>query len=971
MTNISDKTSYFLDQITENIIENYSDIISDLCIVLPTQRSKFYLLKNINKKLSKTIILPKIISIDDFMVETSGLYKADNMYLLLELFEIYKIESKETNIDFMKFSGWATLFLGDIDDIDKSLNDAKTIFKSIFDYKELGFFGNDEENITEIENKWLTFFHSLFDYYQKLNSNLLKKHIGYTGMIYRFVAENIHYLIDNKTISSSPLKYQKILFCGFNALTKSEISTIKYLIDNNKAEIFWDADNFYLQNEQNNAGEFLRKNFKVFNQTNLKFISNNFKESKKNIKIFAAPNNVSQAKFLSHITANPELYDINLEQTAYVIPNNDILLSLFNSIENKNINYTMGFPLSNTNLLQLINLLLDIQIGIKNISEVKDSYSNKIYFKNLISILNHSYIAMILKHYNFDNIAFISIIQNNNKVYYSTEDIEKILFKNAKKFEQVKHIFSIWNNIDDCLLTFKQLIVILNNIFIKEENLSTESFKNERLFFINSKNQIENLIDNIEKLSVIYNSSLSNFKNIQFLLKNETSSLSINLDGDSTKGVQVLGLLETRALDFKNVVVVSTNENIIPQGYNQNSLIPFEHKKKFDLPTHHYTDAIYAYHFYRLLQRAENIILVYNTDISEGKMEKSRFINQLLLELPKYNSNCVIEHKIINFKNNYSEKKPIKIRKNEEIISKLYNLKYSPSSIIKYIKCPLSFYFAYIEQIKEPQEVLEQIGNDLFGTVVHKVLETIYKPKINYILNKEDIIDFIKTKNLEELILNTFFENNIKQEELRFGKNKIVFEIIKTYLKSYLEYEKTVIENNELIITNLEQNIEYQIEINDKQITLKGSIDRIDMINNIVRIVDYKTGLVQESELKIDLEDDLLFEKIFSSSKTKVFQLLFYAMMAYDNNIINCSEFYSAIISLRKTSEQDIYLSITSKGEKSDKQPKKSLFSYKTIELFKVRLIEEISDILNNEYFEQTKQISNCSYCPYIQICNK
>jgi len=431
----------------------------------------------------------------------------------------------------------------------------------------------------------------------------------------------------------------------------------------------------------------------------------------------------------------------------------------------------------------------------------------------------------------------------------------------------------------------------------------------------------------------------------RFLFENYISAVSMSFQSEATEGLQIMGLLETRTLDFKNVILLSVNEGVLPAGKTVNSFIPQDVKQHFGLQTFKGKDAVFSYHFYRLLQRAENIYLLYSLDAKKGDAEKSRFIYQLKNELNTF-PNIEIIDEIISYPPIKSEAEtPISIKKTDEMLAKLKTQTYSASSISTFLECKLRFYFRYILELEDNNifTIDDMLQGKTIGTVIHSVLETAVENGRFKRMEKYDI---------ERLVSERMCSSDLKlsKEDLLYEKNHLVYQIIIKYIDAYLKHAQSFEEN--IVIKNTEEKLEYKLAVENNPITLKGFIDRIDLQNNITRIIDYKTGVVKDTELKIkDIEHS------FDGEHTKAFQLLFYAYLYHKRHNINFLE--TEIVSFRKIRTPYILF--------IDKEKQ---LSPENLTNFEYLLTETIQSILNQDVpFTATTEIDRCKYCIYKDIC--
>jgi len=440
---------------------------------------------------------------------------------------------------------------------------------------------------------------------------------------------------------------------------------------------------------------------------------------------------------------------------------------------------------------------------------------------------------------------------------------------------------------------------------------------------------------------------MADITSFRFLFENYISAISMSFQSEATEGLQIMGLLETRMLDFKNVILLSVNEGVLPAGKTVNSFIPQDVKQHFGLQTYNGKDAVFSYHFYRLLQRAENIYLLYNLDAKKGNAEKSRFIYQLKNELNTFPNSEIIDE-IISYPPVKSEAEtPISIKKTDEVLAKLKTQTYSASSICTFLECKLRFYFRYILELEDNNifTIDDMLQGKTIGTVIHSVLETAVEHGRFKRMEISDIERLVSERMCSP-------DLNLSKEDLLYEKNHLVYQIIIKYIDAYLKHAQSFEEK--VVIKNTEEKLEHKLAVENNPITLKGIIDRIDLQNGITRIIDYKTGTVKDNELKIrDIEH------AFDGDHTKAFQLLFYAYLYHKQ--YNTDLLEAEIVSFRKI-RTPYSLSIG----------KEKQLSLEYLTNFEYFLIETIQSILNQDVpFTATTEIDRCNYCVYKDICVK
>lgn len=957
----------FLEKTVRHLHFKYGDDISELCIVLPNRRAGLFLKTHFASVLNKTFWAPEVYATEDFVALLSELEMADATTLLFELYETVKNVSNHQTESFDDFSKWGQLLLNDLNEIDRYLVDAKQLFGNLKDIKELETWTlNKEEGLTDFQKQYRKFWQSLGDYYFDFQKRLLSKHQAYQGLSYRVVAENLDEKINKR-------QWKKIIFAGFNALNKAEEKIIEGLLNSGKAEILWDIDRYYVNDIKQEAGKFFRKyqdihRFSKANKGdsgNVVFDENLLSTQKKRIRIIGATKNVAQAKLAGNIVEQFQKQQPDLQNTALVLADENLLFPVLHSLpaDLNDINVTMGYPLKSTPVAGYFDLLFNLHINAQKLNQGKAKYS--FYHKDLLNLLNHPYTNTLVfdkeEHYTVKPV--VKTIQKKNILFASLTTIEKLFTSQSTElFEKLKPLFNYWQTPADALVCAHYLIDILKNAIVaqqKEENKNTANLELEYLFAFTK------IIKRIEALINDYPQSIADIKTLHNVLKQIVRITTLPFYGEPLMGLQVMGMLETRTLDFENVILLSCNEDILPSGKSTGSFIPFELKSYFGLPTYSDKDAIFAYHFYRLLQRAKNIYLVYNTESDVlGSGEKSRFLTQLIYELPKINSQAIITEELFSIPVEVKKSgNKISIKKTIEIIEQLkakaiYG--FSPSLLNRYVNCSLQFYFQAIAGLKEEDDVEEIIGAETLGTVIHEVLETLYQPFVGKKLNADDIKEM---KKQVQTLVEKGFEKNYSSTEISFGKNLLIIKVALKFINNFLDAEKTAITNyekqgNPFIIKKLEENLEAVLTVGNETVNFHGKADRIDSVGNIIRFIDYKTGKADDKELKFTEWERLKTD----STLAKSFQLLMYAWMYYKMNPAVKDNMVSGIITFRELS----------KGLKTVKVNDSDRIDSDILNTFEEQLKNITSEILNPEIeFKQTEQLDNCLYCSFKGICGR
>ena len=863
----------FLHHLAQKVLDNHSDNISGLTIVLPNKRAKVFLLDELKSLVTNNIFAPEIISIEDFIQDVAGIRSIDSVELLFEFYEVYlSITNTDKQESFESYANWAKTLLQDFNEIDRYLLVPDTILKYLENIKEIEHWSVDLNKRTDLIEKHLAFWKKLPEYYHSLYHYLLNKGVGYQGLIYREAVQNLNHFTENNGD-------KHFIFAGFNALNHAEEKIIQHLLALDNAKIYWDIDEALLYDSYHDAGLFQRR-FKaewIYYKTHpYEWIVNDFKEEK-NIHVISTSKSIGQAKIAgSIIEKHIDQNNSNLQNVALVLGEENLLLPILHSLPNTvdALNITMGFSSKNNPAQLLIAKLFKMHSN----ALTRNAASYVMYYKDVLDILTHPLIEPFV---NASDLVYR--INKNNYTFITHKKIDELHPEGNELFQ---FIFKKWDansvtvleNISQILLKIKD-----NLNYESDEEKITNAFVYSIYKIIN---KMISYFSNHKQIDTI--------KTLQAIYKQVIDVAEVSFEGEPLKGLQIMGVLESRALDFETVIITSVNEGKFPAGKSINSFIPYDVKKEYGLPTFKEKDAIYTYHFYHLLQRAKTIYLIYNSD-SEGfdAGEKSRFITQLEVEKqPKHT--LMFQHYNPNVPNIAHQ--PIVIPKTASVMLRLREIAekgFSPSSLTTYIRNPIQFYFQRILRISETDEVEENIAANTLGTIIHGALEELYKPFIGRILTMDDIkssltkIDYEVQKQFKEIY---------KEGEIEKGRNLLAFEVAKRNVLNFLKLELEALEKgDEVQILALETT--YERNLTDVRlpfpVLIKGNVDRIEIRNGKVRIIDYKTGKVDKNNVVLK-QWNALTEDI---KNDKIIQLLAYVFM-YEPKA-NGQEIQAGIISFK------------------------------------------------------------------------
>lgn len=822
-------------------------------VILPSKRAVTFFKKEFAKQNKHARFLPKITSIDTFIEEVSGLRLATPSELQYHLYAIYQKSKYFTEKDsFEEFLKWGNTIIQDFNEIDRYLIDEKSFFYYLKNIQELKDWGSSEihwaakKQQTQLTNNYLTFWNNLNALYKSFNIYLNDIGKGYQGLIYKAA---------NASINEYILNCNYHYFIGFNALNEAEKNIIKSFETSAKGTFVVDADTYYLNNPYHSAGLFLRsyKGY-FFDNESMSYISNDFLD-KKEVNIINTNKNITQVKYVGDLISKLKATQGNLENTAIVLADESLLIPLLNSLPLNlgEINITMGVPLHETSFSNFFEALFRLHLTYKE--------NEGFYYKSLLHLINQNEI----NHFLSNEITALEQFINSENVFYLKEDLIITLIENNSI---INLLFAPVKNVADFIRRSIHLIIQIKDIYINNR----DSF----LFELTVLQKFYTVFRNIEKLEE-HNSFIDSLQTLHRLFRESLSKETLDLQGNATSGLQIMGMLETRVLDFETIILLSVNEGILPSGKSNSSFITYDMKVHYKLPTYKEKDAIYSYHFYRMLQRCKKAYLLYNSELDAlGSGEKSRFITQLIID---HESGKLPEWKL-NQTTIIPNLKPITnelavVEKNENTLKKLNSIAlqgFSPSALTSYIRNPIDFYKQKVLDVNEYNNVEETVASNTLGTIIHNVLEQLYTPFIGNYICVNDVKHF---HDKITPLINEEFKKIYKLGDITKGKNLIIYNVAKQYISLFLNKEIDVLNSGKTLkILHLEKSVKTTFNLGDKVITLKGIVDRIDELDGCLRIIDYKTGKVNSNELEVyDWENIITDYKKFS----KAFQILMYA----------------------------------------------------------------------------------------------
>ena len=994
----------FLEYVAEDIIGKYGTDLSRIAVVFPNKRAALFLNEHLARIAGQPVWSPAYITISDLFRQHTDLKPADPIKLICD---IHKSFTKCTGIDetLDHFYGWGQLLLADFDDIDKNMADADSIFCNLKDIHELDdisylddeqkemlkrFFANFSDDIdSELKKRFLSLWSHFGDIYHDYNRRLTEQGLGYEGAIYRKVASE----------ESLQMKYDKYLFVGFNLLQKVERVLFSRLMKEGKAKFYWDFDEYYMPTARAQQSASVPNNTASFAAYLTDFpneldntdrdIYANMRRPKR-IRFISSPTENAQARFASNWLLENDRYKAG-RKTAVVMCDESILLPIMHSLppEADKVNITSGFPLAMTPVASLVMLLFDLYtLGLRK----KGTAFNPHYLKKLMA---HPYARHLQEvHLKEMNDVHLKGVHSKgvhlSQVHQGEEHQEGIHQKEEQQ--------TIGDNsgcmgmagmpyppTSAALLHHIATLVKQVGIATKQEGDALTQESVFRMFTI--LNRLAALADSGDLL--VDNTTLRR------LVSQLVGAASIPFHGEPVVGVQIMGVLETRNIDFDNVLLLSCNEGNMPKGVNDSSFIPYSIRKAHGLTTIDNKVAIYSYYFHRLLQRAGDITIAYNNSTDNGHTgEMSRFMLQLLVE-----SGQKIDHYSLTAKNQPSPLMPKAIEKDEAAIGKLEEMsKLSPSAINTYIRCKLAFYYQYIAHIKEPDSDPETIDNRMFGNIFHRAAYLIYKDITDHspVIEKAHIQAYLSNRKLLASVVDRAFE----EEECKTnnGLQIINREVIIEYITKLLKIDQQLcpfsilaMEEEAKVYTQLSFTIpsggalkggalkggalvssapRTSAPTKQYNLTIGGIIDRLDAVTDKqtgkrrIRVVDYKTGNKPSSAIK-SIEEVFDPKNIASKHSNYFLQAILYSLIVSRSKEWNAANdaVSPALLFIKQaaTNDYDPTLCI-------DKHPISDVTVYE--EEFLTKLKETVADMYSpNAAFTPTDDRKKCELCPYRMLC--
>lgn len=936
----------FLEEVVDRFLhERETSELENSYFILPSRRACYYFKRTLAQKLNVPTVSPTVISMDDFIIQSSGLTNIDSMDLLFDVFGLF--QKIDTTVSLNRFLGWGSALIKDFDTIDQALlENPKQLFDYMSEAKVLERWELElphSSSPSDLQKTYFSLFENIYTVYQQLQEKLIRENKAYRGMAYRYVADHVAELLIEPNPSTS------YYFVGLNALSKAEEKIVRSLVQAKRATTFWDTDTFYMRSTHK-AGQVLRayKKDNRFGEWNWEF--DYLQKSPKKITIYPVSNASLQAKLIADLTKKGE------KDLAWVLSDDQILPTLLPSLPDSvdSYNITMGVSLKQSIVYSWLEVLFQLQFHKSKVT-LKTGETSMIpsfHVRDIRKCLEHPlymrYIQKLRKEFPDSNTynELESFIAGYASTVNETE-LKQILAND----ELGKWVFGRWGTqVGPTLLS---ILDVFRDTF-KEMQDAVET---EFLY------QFMVLIQRLEGLVQRYDlKELSTYKYVLFELIKQAK---VPFSGEPIADLQIMSMLETRCLDFRHVCLLSVNEGTIPSSKTSQSLIPFDAAKEFGLPVYMDQDSIMSYHFFRLMQRAEKIDIMYVLPSGSGVgggSEPSRFIRQIMHELVPLNAHIDISTEYVSFpvvESTFDKREDVVIKSNEwakELKNYVENNGFSVSSINRIIQCELKFYYTDILRLRSLRDKEETAGADTHGNVLHGVLEKIHK-KADWHVFTESTVTEIQSK-LPDLLAEVLEE--FKQFNFNEGYNLLIKEVVLEQLNRYFQNVLERVQTREIINVEAEYDLESTLVIPildvPWHVKLKGRIDKVEQVGNELTLIDYKSGKVEPSDLRLDKV--LMIDALGELKRDKLRQLWLYLLLYRMNNPGSEQTLYAQIYSMREVNEE-FRISFDALSSNFMDTSERFITSLLT------RLLDESKPI------EGTKDVNTCLYCDFKMVCKK
>ncbi|KYP13566.1 PD-(D/E)XK nuclease family protein [Flavihumibacter sp. CACIAM 22H1] len=975
----------FLETVASDLFRQFGKSIADCAIVFPNKRPAIYFRQYLGKQLDLPVWSPDIFTIHEFIQESTTALPADRLLCSFLLYESYREVLEKDGVQvvsYERFYPLGEILLNDFTELESNIVAIKDLYANLADLAAIdqGLDYLTEEQLTYLQNFWKNFsiqklsqqkerflqlWKNLPAVFALFREKLVQRGLITTGMIYRNLVTGTYERTD------FPGRWKKLVFVGFNALNRAELQVFKKWQDEEKALFYFDVDIHYLEDELQEAGRFLRRNLDLFK--NQLPTENNIRRSDRPIRLIAAEGNAAQVRMLPALLKEIPNLPEEPEQTAVLLADENQLLPVLHALPDglQEVNITMGYGLLQSPLYSLIQTIVQLQ------ESLQQNKGRSVYYKPLLQLVQHPYLFQLPEAR-----ELAATIQQKSLV-----SIPALTWANLQDNRLRKAMELIAHPLD--------LVSLVREIIEMQTALPDLDIPNglDAQLLLAAQLQLNRLEDLLGNFQQELSSSF-----VGDILLQVMRAQSVPLEGEPLKGLQIMGLLESRALDFKHIILLNVNEGILPKKAAAPTFIPDSVRRAYGLSVLENQDAIFAYVFYRLLQRAEQVTCLYNSTVDEkGLAEQSRFLTQL-----EYETNIPLIRKSVRLEVIPRAKPPIVIEKDESVMKTMRKyasdkMMLSPSAINTYLECRLRFYFQQVQAIREPEELEEEISPRVLGNLLHRAIEFMYRAleekKQNKRVEKADF-EWLRSQ-VDHYLLEALGHELAKDRTHKIeytGTLRVVEEVVRTYLREILKQDETWAPF-ELLEQELKISHPLLLTVEGEKWTIRlgGYIDRVDYKNGVFRIIDYKTG----GDKKEFRSVEAMFLRDRADRNKAALQTLLYAellrrkiqelavtppqrplredlgersWMTAHRGEINMQAGLYDVRSMRKEGTEFDW-----RFEESGSKSKLEVGNIRDLvpELM-TKLQETVEEIFNrNQPFDQTVRREKCEYCPYQKICGR
>ncbi len=937
----------FLDRVADFLLTRFSGEEGlHTLVVLPNRRSQVFLKRALAGRATNVLWLPDMLTIDELMAQLSGLAVVDPLATYLELYKIHRELEKEKARPLDDFLSWAPLMLNDFSDIDFSMARAERLFHELSEAKALEEWNLGEKPLTALQKDYLAFFRNLFRYYERLQMRLLSRQAAYKALAYRVAAEKLQ----SRDLPFIPWK--NFVFVGFNALTEAEQQVVSSLKTHFNLHYFVHADRYYFdpgKKKGHEAGRFLQQVMRKLKVSEPQWVEDLLLNAEKEVMVYGIPGQSSQVKFAGQLIGQwLQMENADPVKMAVVLADERLLVPLLGAIPSKDkkgnplrYNVTMGYPLRESPFYDLVYRWLQLFVLRESERERSDG---KILLPLLQMLLENPLAGLM-------GIPKLRDFYTVNRLYAVAEEICSAAPEEQTKtllglfLKDIDTPFDFMNRLQDFLLKIKVLPVL------SEKKYALLRFQLVLMM------QVLKLTSNIlrdEEQQI-------GFQGLQKILLQFMGRKEVSLKGEPLAGIQIMGMLETRNLDFDRVLFVGANEGLLPKTGFQESFIPYDLRRAYGLPLQNSKTAVASYHFFRLLQHAHQVALIYNSEPDVlGGGEVSRFVLQIENELARQNPLLRFQHHMayVPLRDTVRQQE-ISVAKEPAVMQKLLVLAQrgiSPSAINMFVRCPLQFYYRYVAGIEAPLQPELSVQSNTFGSVVHDVLDALYQPYTGKPIDGRKLRQ-VTEQNLDRL-LQEAFRKIYGDHDMQRGRNILIYKVARRYVERFVKNDTLFLKQEPRVLVATEKDVKAPINCNGRTVMLKGFIDRIDRRHpdqgQVVRIIDYKTGTVKPEELKLKTWESVRDEVKFA----KALQVMMYSWIFKKN--FPQYEVVPGIISLKSSHSRFMPVVLPAYADGRGEDDMENVLK---------QLINRIMD--EREPFRQTENLDVCSYCDFQSLCNR